>query len=308
MKKIIAIVLVALMAVPFAVLSSAATVPAEPTLTTDSVFYYCTSGTHKNGHTSSNDNTGLSTDQAKVSFGTGTDTGLMALCKAAGGKVVVPGKAYVAKTYTLPKCGGTVMFTALDTNGTDYSAGSVAQKDDGANGDQCGMFMGNGDIAFEGDYILDDIVILRRTDKGTKLVVKNGANLVIGDGVTFQQMLVKDENDAFTVVQETAPITVEEGGNLFLHTAGFSSYSGKGTIVVDQALVTAGKVTKATFAGFEGTVMNETGADPFATTGGDTTETPDNPSTGDVTVAFAFLAAFSAISAGAVLTLKKRAN
>lgn len=307
-KKILAVVLAVLAALPLATLASAATIPAEPTVSASTVVYGCNGASNAAGIPAKNANDGLTETTPKGAWGgvAETDNGILSVVKD-GGTIVSIGKGFVGIDYTFPATTTPVKITAK-INGKDYREGSTLVSTDMDGNYIAGTQRGTliiGDkkitVTFAGEYIIDDITLVSRTITANggapTMLVSDGAKLVIGANTTFGTVAEYRDGNVTPILE------VAEGGYAYLHEVGFSGYAGKGTIVVDQALITSGKVTKATFAAFEGKVVTQDGADAF---GG--SSTPNNPSTGDATVIVALVAAISAVSAGAVLTLKKREN
>ncbi len=303
MKRLLAILLVVLMAMPFALLASAADAPpAEPKVTATSKWYVSFSGKAEA--------TAGATPDAPLKTSGWNNGGNFETVTKDGGTCIVVGKAYYGNSSTYGATTSPVLFTAVE--GTkDYTGTIDSDTDADANGfkdgqgTQTGMFMvaSKATMTIAGDVIFDDITILDRTNVyGTESDVKCSTinvgatgKVVIGDNVKF----AFSENDKEHAVMTTAA-TVEEGGYLYLHSAGFSSYAGKGTIVLDKALVTAGKVTKATFEGFEGKIVAQDGTDPF------TAPDPGPIPTGDMTWVVAAVASI-AVMGTAVVVSKKRA-
>ncbi len=253
--------------------------PAEPKLTSNTVVYYSLNGTSPLGATS-NDNDGLSAATAKSSYGKLDGAGVIGLLAQSGGKIVIPGKSWGGEdAFVFEKAGGPIMFTAIDPqNNTDYTG--VAENDDGSNGTQTGMWLwkDNCSAHFAGDYIFEDITILHRTaSQRMHLVVLSGGNVVIGENVKIDKM-VKGSNYG-SAPASNPTIEVKAGGNLFLHSVGFSSYTGDGIIILDKALMDEGKITLEAFADFDGYVFNETGALVYdGTAAEDDTTAPESDS------------------------------
>ncbi len=175
-----------------------------------------------------------------------------------GGVIVSVGKSYFGANYTIPKTTNPIVFTGVDGD-TSY----ISMKDGdiyymtatGGHAGQYGMFILNSamDITFEGDVIFDNTVILNRMSSSaassgtaTANIVIN-SKLVITDSVRFAEMTGKKQYN----------LVVNEGAYAFLDAAGFESYSGKGTIVLSDAL--AQSMTAADFASFDGIVTDKNG-------------------------------------------------
>ncbi len=332
MKKIISILLVALMVVPFGMLAaSAATVnvPAEPTVTTDNKYYISFASDATRGWTVST--TGGATPENPRICNTGNvsgtninswgdvgedqpkEEGLMYNLFKAGGTVVIVGKGHVGTDAVVPATTTPILFTAVDGTkdytGRDADGNIFYMNSSGGNGDapsQYGMFMvaAPKSITFEGDVIFDDVCILERSGQnatvGGKIIVGSTGKMVIGEDVKYLAMHSNGNNDT--------QLVVNEGGYLYLHTLQDFIYAGKGTIVVDSDLKAT--ATEDMFAGFEGKVVDENGADFFAPENNDDQQGGnagnENPDTGDMTTIVAVVAVVAIFGACTVLTLKKR--
>ncbi len=296
MKKLIALLLVTLMALPFAVVASAAAAPAEPAVTATTKVYV--------GWGGAGNKTGADAANFITTSGWVTDGAFHNLVKD-GGTVVVVGKSFAAATTDFSATTSPVVFTAKDGD-TDYTSknpdGTIQYMDEsGNNAGQLGMFMiaDGSTMTFKSDVIFDNIVILNRLSANAvssgkacgTFKVADGSKLVIKDSVQFAKM---SGNVMYS-------LDVEEGGYAYLHAAGFEDYTGKGTIVLDRALVTSGKVTKDTFKNFEGSIIAQDGSDPF------TAPAPGPIPTGDMTWVVAAVASI-AVMGCAVAVAKKRAN
>ena len=321
-RKLISLALAALMAVPFAVFANAAdNAPAEPVLTSNTVVYNANSASivYDDGTKPSDKNDGLSWDKAKTGWGAFDGKGTMSVVKD-GGTIVSIGRAYVGIDYTFPKATSPILITAV-IGDKDYRSNEIYNEDKTKNGSQRGTFIGdkNKTITFAGDYIFDDIDILVRGASFT-MSVADGANLVIADGVEFCNMAEANiDNYATNSVNPT--LNVDKGGYAFLHQVGFSAYTGEGTLVIDEALKSEVEPLLANYAGTvvyvkaeadttDSTTTTDTTASGSTTAAEATTTAPtDNPTTGDMTVVFAALAALSvAIVASFAVAKKKREN
>ena len=184
-------------------------------------------------------------------------TGAIGLLANGGGYLVIPGKAYAGLDgYTLPDTNGAIMITGKDPT-TNVSYIGTTENSDGTNGTQTGMFMiiNNGVLNFAGQYIFDNTVIIHRTgSQMMKFNIQSGGKVVISSSVRFEKMTISP-----TAPRELACVNVEDGAYLYLHTVGFSDYTGGGMIVIDRSLINAGKVSRATFANFQGKVVDENG-------------------------------------------------
>ncbi len=306
MKRLLAIVLVVLMAMPFALLASAADAPpAEPVVATGTPVVYI-------GHDSVAKQDGSAID--KMFSSKGWAAGANGIYdKAVDGAIFVIGqKGYVGAAKAEIKPTKPVVFTALDPatgNSTIVKNPDGSYNTDAASPGQLGMFMKDtsssgtdeiNSLFIQGPVIFENTAILQRNattgiyhvQEGGSLVIKETCDILFGASGT-----------------ETPKLVVDEGGYAYLHNIGFSSYTGKGTIVLDKDLVKTGKVTATTFADFEGKIVAQDGSDPFAT--GDTGDQGnqggnDNAGTGDMTWVAAAVASI-AVMGCAVVVAKKRA-
>ena len=316
MRKIRAIVLVVLMVVPFGALSMSAakvTLPAEPTLASDAPTYYI-------GHGGKGDKKGGDAANFLPTAGWDPiqypDNNQMATAMANGAKMISAGKTYFGATATVAATAKPVLFTAFDgtTDFTSKTAGGDFDyiSESGANQGQLGMFMiistgtNNGVATFMGDVIFDKICILDRSPAGAA----GSSTLEVG---STGKMVIKDTVTVLKMHDLATNISVQEGGYLFLHTTGFESYKGKGTIVIGDEI--KDKVTKDTFAGFEGTLVYADGSEAFVeggnqggNQGGDNTQGGGNADTGDMTWAVAVVAAIAVMACGVTVVAKKREN
>ena len=303
-KKFISIILAALMIVPFGMLSVSAdtTVPAEPKVTVTNKYYIAYDGT---GDGSSADKPMSSKATADENSSAWGEQKIPALIKA-GGTIVIVGKGHAGANITLatdtPICitgvDGETSYISKNADGTFDTTNSPGQK---------GMFMTDAKtITFAGDVIFDNTVLLGRKATADTYSVAGTGKLVINDTVSII---------AGTEGRPTPILNVEEGGYAYLHAVGFSAYTGKGTLVIDEALKSE---VESLLTNYEGKVVyvkaeadNDSTTDSSATTdstttaGATTTAPTDNPSTGDMTVVFAALAAISVAACVSVVIVKK---
>ena len=265
MKKTLALFLCAVLMLsllPAAALSAVAEegakieVPERPTLTSEKVIYQ--------GFNNGNDaNDGLTKNTAKKTFGYEDGSGISSLLTE-GGKVIAVTKCYIGKiqvdgvdtSYTFPAFNGnTVLFTAKDTDGTSY----IGNNADSGKG-QYGHFMIEPTFNFQvpGNVILREIGLLDRTpttkEHTSNWRVMEGGKLVVEDTVLFR---------GAANCYAAPGLIVDEGGYAYLDTLGFLTYAGKGTIILNNALVD--KIDENTFAEFEGIVADEDGNVLFGT-------------------------------------------
>ena len=278
-KRFFAILLAALMVLPFSVMANAAA-PAEPVLAKTDVIGYNAHGSTGVAQPSKSEYDGLSPEKSKPSWGIDYD-GILKVVQM-GGTIVSTGKAFIGTGLAFDNL-GPVVITAVDpkTN-TDYRDYKLYADEEAktGNGTQKGSFINKADITISGDLIFDKIYVLTRTDGQGEFHVVNGANLVIRDTVQFMDM---NPDDAV----KTPVLNLEKNGVAFLHAVGFSDYIGTGTIVLDKKLIDEGKITTDAFANFKGTVIDETGAAIYSgkdnasadTTAADTTAESKAPET-----------------------------
>ncbi len=242
----------------FVVIMPEVTLPQEPSVKSNDIAYlaYAIS-------TSSQSLSGLTPSQARQRYGLKGGGGVLSLVDDNGGTVVFSGSGYGGSVgFVFEDLGGPVMMTAVDPKtGIDYTSklppriepGFANLIDDSRmNGKWYWKTQNTSSptVVFEGEYIFDSITLFRSSNNKTELGVAKGGTLVIGKNTKFEKM---------STVQNNVSASVDEGGVLFLHTSGLSSYSGKGIIVADRALFDNGKLTKDDFESFKGVVMYENG-------------------------------------------------
>ncbi len=266
MKKLISLLLVCVMVIPFGIFSSIGvtaqtfTVPDEPTSTSDKILYVGYGG----------DGNG---DTPETMAGTGgwspdNTSGIHAKFED-GAICVMVGKCYVGIASSVIDANGTVVFTSKDPNASEKSY--IILNEDGSYntvGDgQKGMFMKdtgtmNNEVKatttqkdaytlqINSDVIFEDTAILNRCATAPIYSVGRGGKLVIAETVDI----------IYGVNAKCGPVlNVDLGGYAYLHNAGFSAYTGNGTIVIDKAIIEAGKLSAEMFADFKGTVVTEDG-------------------------------------------------
>ena len=277
MKKLIAIMLMVLMVVPFGAISTSAAidVPAEPTLTnTDTLYYIGNSGKGtKDGSSAANYLPTSGWDPVNYPQASGVYQMYDAMKN--GGTFVIAGKGYIgASPCVVPATASPVLFTAFDgttdlTGTIDNTADANGNGKPDGQGTQTGMFMvkSQGTVTFMGDVIFDKVTIIDRTN-GAKAAEGSPKTTTIGVGSTGKLVIGADtiitgsHNDKEDSLYNPI-LNVEEGGFAYLHAVGFSQYTGKGTIVLGDDLIP--DVTPELFAGFEGNIVDKNGNDPFAT-------------------------------------------
>ncbi len=262
MKKLLAILFAVLMVVPFATFASAAEtvqLPAEPTVAADAPKYYV-------GHEGAGDMSGKDAANYAPTHLSSTKEGVADALVwnkiAQGGYLIVEYKFFFNQNYTL-ETQKPVLITALDPadginnvvleNGDLNTAATSA--DSNPNG-QIGMVMVDcpEPITFtiKSDLIFKDTALLHRSTKNNvTYAVADGGKLVIDSSVKFGKT-GSCFNAGFGIYLDVA-----EGGYAFLHSAGFDKYTGKGTIVVDDAMVSL--LDYSLFAEFEGKLVNSKG-------------------------------------------------
>ena len=265
-KRIFAIILAALMVVPFGVISASAdtiTVPSEPSVVAGTGTYYV--DWNKKGATSGEegDGTGIDAENPVQTKDWGKN-GQFATYVQGGGTVSIVGKCYVNARATMPATATPLLFTSYaainfaDIDGVNAETGAATH------GSQKGMVLVcNGQsITFEGDVIFDNTVLLDRGNANTLSTFSVGSTgkMVVNSNVTIASTKWNIAVDAEGNQPDHNPkLNVEEGGYAYLHTVGFSDYTGKGTIIIDKALIDSGKITTDAFANFTGVVADENG-------------------------------------------------
>ncbi len=273
-------------------------VPARPTLTNTTDSYHIAFG---------------STNGSNPKDGEDFKAAMAALQN--GGTVYVTGKAFCSLTHNPLQninSKGTILVTAKegDTSYIELYPDVVETAIKGHIMGNQGISDANNDktdyLEVYTDAIFENVVIYNRADAKSDsqkfapgdpvipftILVKNGAKTVFADSVLFRTRTEKLPNGV---------LEIEEGAYAFLDVTGFSKYTGKGTIVVNNKLVD--KVTKDDFAGFEGVICDEDGNVLFASAPAPVNPTP-TPATGSMTVVIAAGAILASL--GAVVALKKR--
>ena len=279
MKRILSVILAVLMLLPLGMITASAdeltqiTVPAEPTATGTQKYYVGWSGAGTKD--------GTSAENYATTSGW-NEGGAFANLVKEGGTVVIVKKCYVdTKSAVFPKTTNPIVFTGVD--GDKNYIGTVDNDDKSGQGTQTGMFMiiaGN-TTTFMGDVIFDNTYLLDRTNKPnaaktTTYSVAPGANMVVKDNC----VITRSTNGKEDSVQDPK-LDVQEGGFAFIHAAGFSEYTGKGTIILDSKIVA--NVTAESYANFAGVIADETGkvifdgrnAAPETTVAPETTKAPE---------------------------------
>ena len=236
--------------------------PAEPQLTSDTICYVAHSTT--SGLCTSTDNNDGQTDTtSKYNWGKLSGKGTMSVLKD-GGTAIITGRGMFGVNYTFEYTTTPVLITAVYGD-RDYRSHEIVNATGDGNGSQRGTFI-LGDsavtVTFTGNYILDNVDIFTRNKTGgATIAVASNASVVFGDGVRITDMTASSLHTG----SMRPTLNVEAGGYAYLHTAGFGAYTGAGTIVVDEALVSGGVVTADDFASFKGRVIYPSGKDIWGT-------------------------------------------
>ena len=157
--------------------------------------------------TGSNDNDGLTANTPKKSFGTLDANGIVSLL-ANGGTMVVVGKAYIGASYSLPALSAPLTITAV-YDGVDY------KNPEPATSPSAGMFKmkGSAKLTINSDVTFDDIILFQENEQNT-IVVPAGVTLTVTDKAVL--MTAKDYH--FKLV-------VEEGGKAILSKAAQETFA-----------------------------------------------------------------------------------
>ena len=267
MKKILSLILVLMMVVPFGVLASAdetdavneiptkIDLPEMPAVSADNVQYLAF------GNTASD----TTPKGAKVINTQGWDpvnhptaNPEMANALKPGGTFIACGKIYIASTCTVAATDSPILFTGVDAkNNIDFTSRNpdgtpLVKNEEEQNAGQLGMFMIREEhtATFNGDVIFDNICLLDRGGMekyipSTYAVGPTG-KMVITNTVEFVKMKA-----FFPALQ------VQEGGYLFLDALGFENISGSGVIVVGDSI--KDQINEKTFGSFKGIVCSTDG-------------------------------------------------
>ena len=163
-------------------------------------------------------NDGSSAASPKKTFGALSGKGALG-CVKNGGTVVVVGKAWVARDWTLPKAGGAITFTAA-YGGTDYKDPTPETNPNTSFKMASGVA-----LTIESDVVFDDIILFQENRQNT-IAVKDGATLTITDKAVLLSKPGKDyhfrillEEGATAVLSEEAQrvMTVEGDGTLLTY-------------------------------------------------------------------------------------------
>ncbi len=273
MKKTMAIILVALMVVPFGIFAttpaSAADIPAEPTFVdTHKVVYLSSLSSGVVTCIHCNDNAENKKDgSTDANCYTSITSARNTLIEANGGTFVIAGQARLGTAFTFTAATNPIVITGKFGD-RDYRLDKLDTDDT----EQRGSFnlYDTRLLTMEGAYIFENLDFLSYGTNTTTATMKINGKVVMADTVKV--------GCKYNYEGAAPQIEVSEGGYLYLHTSGFSAYTGTGTIVLDRALVTAGKVTADTFSSFiagggkvvaqDGTAIFETNTQPGPNTDG----------------------------------------
>ncbi|MBQ8836305.1 MAG: S-layer homology domain-containing protein [Clostridia bacterium] len=208
MKKLLSVLLAAFMLVLAMPVSAAdLTLGDLPYITCEDVGYI--------DYTGSDDASGASASSAKKTFGTARASGVVGLL-ANGGTMVVSGKAYLSKSYSLPKLKSPLLITSKYADVNYMNA-------EPASNPACAFKMASGaQFTVQSDVIIDDIVLFQEHADANAFVVTNGATLVIGDGVVSM-------SKSGTKMQ----IIVESGSRAIIAGGDFDVINNGGEVVED---------------------------------------------------------------------------
>ncbi len=285
-------------------------VPAKPTSKNDTVVYTAFGTNLTLGFTPSESGGATADNPFKTNPTTAWGTLFSGAAKD-GGTIVMVGKAYFGTDYTIPATTAPLVITsganklyASKYQGDDatkplYDVEKAGQyctvnSSDASVAGQFGMFMINQGkkLTIAGEVIFDDAVILNRS----QTAVDNPGTFVVTG-----KLVIKDNVDFVEMGGEVMyHLEVAEGGYVYLDKLGFDAYTGKGTIVVGDEIKNT--VTEEDFAGFEGNIVDKYGN---AIVFGTTQNPSSNPSTGDMSLVVAVVAALSVAACISVIIVKK---
>ena len=176
-----------------------------------------------------------------------------------GGTVYIVQKGYTGDNYTF-NFGGTTKMTAVlpDSFASDigYTGDITLNLDQrevnikGETVEENGAIMAPGgkDIIYTNDMIFENVNFYGRSTSATVYTLASGTTALF-DGVN-----VKTSKDSY--VKPTLNITASATAIMLSSNVGsFGKIVGKGTLVIDKALVDASIITAATVADFEGSIM-----------------------------------------------------
>ena len=183
-----------------------------------------------------------------------------------GGTVVLASKGYVSKSCTF-KTNAAVVITGKDPATGEFVFDVENPDLKNAGTGQWGMFLvaASSTFTLQSELIIQDTIILERggTGKTSTIAVDDGGVLMIEDTVRF---MMGQDSKGTPVSGPTTKLTVGEGGVAVIKAAGFSSYSGVGTIYVDKNLINNG-IDPSQFGGFTGKLVDLDGNPLCSVTG-----------------------------------------
>ena len=196
MKKLVSLLLVLVLALCAVPLAAAAA---------DAVVYL-------DNVAGSDANDGMSAAAPKKTFGSLSGKGSLGKVRN-GGTIVVVGKAWVAKDWTLPKAGGAITFTAA-YGGKDYKDATPETNPNTSFKMASGVA-----LTIESDVIFDDIILFQENKQNT-IAVTDGATLTITDKAVLMSKPGKDyhfrillEDGATAILSEEAQKVMDIGGS-----------------------------------------------------------------------------------------------
>lgn len=239
------------------ILTRVVELPAMPVVESDAVGYIAYGSTSGLCTSSDDNNDGLSDTSSKYNWGNFTGKGVMSLM-GGGGTVVVTGRGMLGANYTFEKAQTPILITAKYGD-ADYRSHEIVNEAKTGNGTQRGtLILGDSAVTaiFNGDYIIDYIDLFTRNKTGGATVrVVTESKVVFGDGLNVTNM-----TDSANHKNNLSPtLVVEQGAYAYLFALGFDHYSGSGTIVVSDELISSGVITSELFVNFFGSVVDMRG-------------------------------------------------
>ncbi len=201
MKKILCVMLAALMLLSGAVVASA----------NENVVYLSTS-------TGDDGNDGLTPETPKKTWSSFSGNGIISLLEA-GGTMVVTGKSYLGGDYTIPRMRGPLVITSV-YGGVDYKNPKPA------NNPACAFKMRSGaSLTIQSEVTFDDVILFQEANQNT-IIVKDGGILTITDKI----VCMTNKNYYWNIV-------VEKGGTAVINGGIYSSITGNGDITIGEKVV-----------------------------------------------------------------------
>lgn len=218
MKKILSIVMCALLAV--SVLAISAFAAEEPTVTNDTKVYI-------SFQAGDNVLDGLASTTPKKQLLSLEDNGVISVLKD-GGTLVAVGKLFIGGNYVMPTLGSPVLITSNDGE-TDFKNPLPDTNPD------CAMKIAKGaTLTITSDIILDDIILFQEHADSNTIEVTNGATLVIGENI----VCLSNPNLGGTTYNS---IVVREGCTAIVKAGTFEYIAGEGEIIVDDDVTIVGE-------------------------------------------------------------------